>query len=82
MASMAAHNLILVAPLQLDKALQDYNRMREREAAQQEGADAGRIGRAAASRRKSALPVRALGRAVRKSVGLIGGLHPRVPPGE
>jgi hypothetical protein len=48
----------LVACLQLDKALQDYNRMREREAAQQEGADAGRTGRAAASRRKSALPVR------------------------
>jgi hypothetical protein len=39
--------------LQLDKALLDYNRLRKREAAQQ-GADS------AASRRKSALPVRAL----------------------
>lgn len=66
--------------LQLDKALQDYNRMREREAAQQESADAGRTGRAAASRRKSALPVRPLGRTVCKSVGLTGGPHPLLPP--
>lgn len=46
------------ASVQLDQALQDYNRMREREAAKQEGTDGGRTSRAAASRRKSALPVR------------------------
>lgn len=53
---------------QLDKALQDYNRMREREAAaERESADAAAAaaGRKASggSRRKSALPVRAYERA-------------------
>ena len=45
--------------LQLDKALQDYNRMREREAAEQGGATARKAAHGAASRRKSALPVSA-----------------------